>query len=393
MTVRYIAAETTVGLREAAFRRDLQARYGLAEAAQAQIEVLDAAARPVRCSPDDLFAAVGAACARQSADALAGTSAGGRLRALDEGDDPEALAACLAVSLGEGSARPPPPTWPHRSRYGLGYRVLQAPPASGFAGRRVCLFAHFDPDDRLDPYVIRYLAALKACGLDILLITASDLSPEALAPAVPLLAGAIRRQNLGLDFSGWALALELHPGLAGAEAVIIANDSVYGPVGDLGGMIDGMDAAGFDVWGAVETHEIAEHVQSWFIGFTSQALRAPAFAAFWSAVTPLTNKAAVIDAYELTLLRTFKRAGLKVGAASDLLALQVANGNPTLKPWRALLKQGVPFVKVQLLRENPLDADIHGWTGEVEARGYPARLILDHLGRTAGRSAAGLQTH
>ena len=40
----------------------------------------------------------------------------------------------------------------------------------------VCLFAHFDKDDRLDDYVLRYLAKLKELNFAIVLISTSRLA-------------------------------------------------------------------------------------------------------------------------------------------------------------------------------------------------------------------------
>jgi lipopolysaccharide biosynthesis protein len=255
----------------------------------------------------------------------------------------------------------------------------------------VCVFVHYDPGDRLDPYVTRYLSALKGCGLDILLVSSSNLDAAGLAEVAPSLTGAICRENRGLDFSGWALAFELFPQLLDCEALVIANDSVYGPVGDLGAMIARMRGSSCAVWAATRNYEIEEHVQSWFVWFERAALRSDAFRTFWSGVLPLSDKQAIIESYEIPLQKAFEEAGLAVGAATDLMLLQVANGNPTMHPWRRLLAHGCPFVKVQLLRDNPVCSDINGWTEELAARGYPAPLVLDHLRRTAGGRAAALQ--
>jgi hypothetical protein len=95
----------------------------------------------------------------------------------------------------------------------------------------------------------------------------------------------------------------------------------------------------------------------------------------------------VIESYEVPILRTFSEAGLRVGWAVD----GPPQGNPTLHPWWLLLDQGAPFVKVELLRDNPVKADLGGWIDQVSRRGYPVRLILNHLQRTAAAKAAGLR--
>ena len=47
----------------------------------------------------------------------------------------------------------------------------------------VCLFAHFDKDDRLDDYVLRYLAKLKELNFAIILISTSHLAAADIARA------------------------------------------------------------------------------------------------------------------------------------------------------------------------------------------------------------------
>ena len=283
------------------------------------------------------------------------------------------------------------PHFSRQSAYGLGYRVLKAP-SRNLAGRRVCVFVHFDPNDRLDPYVIHYMAALKASGLDIVLMSSSDLKDDAVAKISPMVEAVVCRQNLGHDFSGWALAIELFPDLLACEELIIANDSVYGPVGDLAAMFDRMNARPLDVWGVAESYDVDWHFQSWFVCFRKAALESTAFKSFWGEVRPLTDKRAIIESYEVPMLRTFRMEGLRVGTAVNCQQLGVTFGNPTAHTWRKFLELGGPFVKVQLLRDNPVHANLGGWMLEVDSYGYPIHLILDHLQRVAGKGAAGFQT-
>jgi hypothetical protein len=53
--------------------------------------------------------------------------------------------------------------------------------------------------------------------------------------------------------------------------------------------------------------------------------------------------------------------------------------NPTLTGWRELIDEGFPFLKVQLMRDNPRGADLSDWESFVAARGYDPALIRDYL--------------
>jgi lipopolysaccharide biosynthesis protein len=56
--------------------------------------------------------------------------------------------------------------------------------------------------------------------------------------------------------------------------------------------------------------------------------------------------------------------------------------NPTHKAWSTLMKKGCPFLKIQLLRDNPLNVDLGNWqTVLEEVSDYDLRLIRNHLTR------------
>jgi len=62
--------------------------------------------------------------------------------------------------------------------------------------------------------------------------------------------------------------------------------------------------------------------------------------------------------------------------------------NPTHLQWKQVLEAGVPMLKVDLLRDNPVGIDarrIHGWLATHTA--YPSEIIRDHLDRMT-RAAA-----
>src|SRR5579872_6628074 len=113
----------------------------------------------------------------------------------------------------------------------------------------VCLFAHFDKDDRLDDYVLRYLAKLKELNFAIVLISTSRLAAAEIARAQVLCDDVILRGNDGgLDFASWSVGFAKH-GDAIQGRLLLANDSVYGPVGNLGNALDRLTRVAADFYG------------------------------------------------------------------------------------------------------------------------------------------------
>lgn len=276
--------------------------------------------------------------------------------------------------------------WPER--LGIGYRVLK--PATMAAGARACLFSHFDAQNQIDPHVRRYLRALKDEGFATVLVTSCPtLDADSLKASDALCAGVIARENRGYDFAGWALAHEIVAGLRQCKEILVANDSLYGPMRPLSAVFETMRDRPCDFWGLTETFELERHLQSFFLLFRAKAVQSEAYWRFWRGVRPLPGKEAVIRAYEATMLRMLAASGLTPGAVMPAAAIGGPPTNPTMIPWRRLLREfGVPFVKVQLLRDNPIGVDIAGWREEIAATDYPVDLIVGHLQRVQPDAAA-----
>lgn len=274
----------------------------------------------------------------------------------------------------------------------------QGPPP----GPRVAVFCHFDPGGRLAEHVRRYLEALLAAGLSLVFVSnAGRLEPAAAEWLRGRCAWVILRRNIGFDFGAWRDALAIS-GLPAAETrlLVVANDSVYGPLRPLAPLFDRMDFAAADVWSMTDSWQLRFHLQSYLVAFGPAALRHPAFGRFWSGVRDLRSKEAVIRRYEVGMTQAFLDAGLRCGAlwpyvetlsafhagrdapadpaageagllgAVQHLARQRIMGaatrrvpmNPTAELWRPLLQAGYPFLKRELLRRNPAQIpDLAAW--------------------------------
>lgn len=252
----------------------------------------------------------------------------------------------------------------------------------------VCLFAHFDKDDRLDEYVLRYLAKLKELKFGIVLISTSRLGPAEMARAQSLCDDVILRDNIGLDFASWSAGFAKH-GAAINGRLLLANDSVYGPIGSLPSAIERLTRKPADFYGMVETVEIAPHLQSWFVLLQPQAARSAAFRSLLAQPFVTMPRREIVTAGEVALSRQLMAAGFRYqalyrGGATGLPPRHDAN--PMLLYWRELLfGAGVPFIKIELLRDNPIGiedaATILREVGQVDPE--ICDLIRAHLARTA----------
>lgn len=278
----------------------------------------------------------------------------------------------------------------HCDSVGISYRVGSQHDVD-FTDQRVCLFSHFDVDNKVDEYVVNYLSAIKAEGFKIVFVTSNlELVRDDLTAVEALCSAIIHRENKGYDFAGWALAMRAFPSIQSAKEVLVANDSVYGPLRPLRPIFEMMDRHTCDFWGITESDEVEWHLQSYFLVFKQSAIRSPAYREFWAGVVALGEKQQVIERYELSLARSLSKGGLlKPGSLVSLPFITKDICNPTLKLWREIVvKSGSPFIKVQLLRDNPLDSEIDGWEKIVSEMNYDPQMIRDHLLRVRRKGSS-----
>jgi lipopolysaccharide biosynthesis protein len=252
----------------------------------------------------------------------------------------------------------------------------------------VCLFAHFDKDDKVDDYVLRYLASLRQSNFSIVFISTSNLPAAETARLQGTCCDVILRPNAGLDFASWSAGFAKHTAAIGGR-LLLANDSVYGPIGSLQDALDRLTRVPADFYGMVESVEIAPHLQSWFLLLPPHVVRSAAFGAILAQPFANMTRKQIVRNGEVGLSRQLMRAGFRYRA----LHQNARHGLPTrhdanamLLHWRELLlEDGIPFLKVELLRDNPLGLDDAAQILREVERIDPeiCALIRSHLRRAA----------
>jgi lipopolysaccharide biosynthesis protein len=282
---------------------------------------------------------------------------------------------------------------------------------------KVAVFLHYDRHGHLADFVLFYLEALYRAGFEIVFVSNSPELPSATwAQLKPLCALMVRRRNLGHDFGGYKDGLALIDDLESREAVIVANDSVYGPLSDLAPILRGCDD-GAAVWGMTDNWERRYHLQSYFLLFRKTALSHPAFRAFWDKVHYVPSRLWIIKKYEIGLSQEMIKNGLRcsalfpyrrvTGALTEAVLHRgllrqellpdhhrqyleglfeaVESGvplNPTHFLWDYLIADmGCPFIKRDLLMHNRFSIPyVSQWERLIrESTSYNPDLILRHL--------------
>ncbi len=270
-------------------------------------------------------------------------------------------------------------------------------------GPRVCIYVHWDGGGEVRDHVLHHIRGLAAAGVSVVFVTnAGRLRPEAMEAVKLLCAGVIVRRNVGYDFGAWREGIEQaalpRPNTA---MVLIANDSVYGPLRPLHDLLSRMDFSVADVWGCTESWQSRYHLQSYLVAFSPRVVASEAWRSFWASVRPTWAKVWLVRLYELGLTQQMLRAGFTcravwpygslVGDLDPELLTDFKEGgpnladaavrarqhharwvrghvtdrtplNPTSDLWRQLLAAGFPFLKRELLRDNPTRvSDVGDW--------------------------------
>lgn len=249
------------------------------------------------------------------------------------------------------------------------------------APRRLVLFAHYDGHARVRRYIVEHLRALGQIATEIRFISTSPLPEQEQAKLRPHCSRVQLVDNVGFDFSMWSRAIrELD--LSEWDEIVLTNSSIFGPVTPLQAAFTKMAARNCDFWAMTDNLEIAYHLQSYFLVFRRRLLESEAFRQFWTSVLPYRTKNQVIRSYEVGLSTHFIEQGFRPEAVVGLPELygsgwrrRTHRSNPTCKVPVRLLRKGVPYVKAELLRENPLNVPLAPVLRELRTMGFDLDLL------------------
>jgi hypothetical protein len=256
------------------------------------------------------------------------------------------------------------------------------------ASEHLCLFAHFDKGNVVDDYVIKYVSSIHNLGFDVIFVSTSKLSDEELNKVRPHCRQAITRSNSGHDFGSWSLGFRLFSSEYEGQ-LLLANDSVYCIVDDLGPVLAQLRSLPGLVRGMVESLQSDRHIQSWFILFDPLVHHSALLKAFFLQDFSLMNKAEIIQNGEVRLSKSLIESGYGLSTLFSFdgrFKSYLLNYNPSHSAWKQLLNYyNIPFIKVELLRENPLQlSNLASWRTEVDQRSPDMVVAIErHLSRTS----------
>ena len=203
---------------------------------------------------------------------------------------------------------------------------------------KVAVLSTYIPTARANTAAVSLIASLNELGYSTIIV---DTSPK------PSLHESIKdkslasiymyRKNVGWDFSSW-IAATVHPDtqhlIHAADEILWLNDSCFGPVTDLGSLIQDAREKEIDFWGLTSSIQIEPHLQSYFLRFSKRAIDAGLLSNFIADYNFPMVKSDIIQEGEVRLTSYAKDLGLSVGAAfayEDIVERYLANWDSRMR--------------------------------------------------------------
>jgi len=174
--------------------------------------------------------------------------------------------------------------------------------------RPVCFFCSYDKNSTIKRNVYHYLSELKLAGFDIIFISSSDALYDAdLKKLSSLCIKIINRENSGYDFYGWKIGLREYPHYPMHRALLLANDSVFGPLFSFKDIIARLENENADIVGMTDSLQFHPHLQSYFLYCKKSVSTSQEFIEFFNKIKVLEFKMAIVRRYEVGFSQSLGR--------------------------------------------------------------------------------------
>ena len=222
-------------------------------------------------------------------------------------------------------------------------------PLEVLGGERMAVVAAYSESAPVSSSLVRYVEALRSNGYQCVVAIATDHAVHlkwqgGVPPGVCL----VQRQNIGHDFGTWAAVLNaMPPRLRSAAHVLLTNDSMVGPLLDLGPVLAAAENSEACVVVLTDSLQMGHSLQSYFMMFNGGVLNDRQWRAFFNSVRPQPTKMDVVYRYELRVSQIAASSAYGWDVLFPVDGLD-DHRNPVIDAWRDLFERGFPFVKKTL---------------------------------------------
>ena len=208
--------------------------------------------------------------------------------------------------------------------------------------KRLFLFAGYDANGIIDDALIHYVRSMSEYG-DVILCMDCDCPKSELKRAAPYVLYAMAMRHGEYDFGSYKRAY-MYARDAGIlknyDFVYMINDSVYGPLMDVGPTLTRMENLNTDAFGiAYNPSHSGPHIQSWFVGMRKSVFMSLWYDEFMCSVSHQSDKGLITYMYEQGFTRLLNAHNASWGY------LYRTRGRSVYNNVAALFRRGMPFMK------------------------------------------------
>lgn len=211
--------------------------------------------------------------------------------------------------------------------------------------KRICLFAGYNSNNKIEDYVIYYLKSLSE-NSDVYYYCDSDLPDKELEKISSYVKAGYAKRHKKYDFGSWQELVRAigKDKIRKYDQLILANDSCYGPLYPLSSVFKKMDAKNVDFWGLSSSIGYHVHIQSYFIVFNKSVIDTDYLFDFLDTVKQEKSLREVCDNYEDILTYTLSQKGFTY---DTFIPLDDRNLHPYFKTWDCIKETKFPLLKVK----------------------------------------------
>ena len=208
--------------------------------------------------------------------------------------------------------------------------------------KRLFLFAAYDQDGVIDSALIHYLNVLSRYG-DIVFCMDNKFDKRQIKKLKMHPLSVFITRHKEYDFGSYKRCFQYaqkNDLLKNYEYLYLVNDSVFGPMYNIGKILQSMERSKSDAVGLIKSiHKTHSFMESWFVCLNQKIFLTPWFDEFISSVKKESDKTAITVKYEHGLTNLIQNHNLTWSAIFD------CHGRYTYNHPKKLFLRGCPFIK------------------------------------------------
>lgn len=265
--------------------------------------------------------------------------------------------------------------------------------------KRAGIFLFYDPEGKVDDYILGCLGSLQQ-HMDYLLVVSNSPLDETNRKRLESVSSEVmERKNVGYDVGAYRDGLR-HLGwdhMGDYDELVLFNYTFFAPIHPWAGLFERTDKWDTDFWGITEHDEVRphpflpklvmpRHIQSHWIAVRSSLSTTKDWRTYWEDMPPIESYNDSIQWHESRFTGYFNALGYRHEVAYNVD--DYPSANPVFDNASLLLQDGCPILKRRNLFHNPLHLDRFAIIGadmleQALAAGYDTDLILSNLARTS----------